>query len=71
MPLFLPSTNKSLKEFVYTEIKTDSILNDAAASFFSNHIEKLGPERCLYVGQREFACVQFTDTKIDIIGGFF
>ncbi len=73
MPVFLPSTSnniniKSLQEFDYAEIKSNSALNATAAKFFTDQVELLGPKRCLYIGQREFACVKFSDTKIDIIG---
>jgi protein N-terminal asparagine amidohydrolase len=36
--------------------------------FLEEKVDDLGPVKCLYVGQREYATVQHNDPFIDIIG---
>lgn len=67
MPVYLP--NASLLEvFNYKEIESNQILKENAEIFYKNKVDQLGAQKCLYVGQREYATVKFSDDVIDIIG---
>lgn len=67
MPVFL-TNNEQLQEFSYSKITNDKKLCEKSEEFFKNKVEKLGPNNCLYIGQREFATVRYSDEKIDLIG---
>ena len=67
MPVFL-TNNERLQKFSYNKITSDGSLCEKSDEFFKNKVDKLEPNSCLYIGQREYATVRYTDDKINIIG---